>query len=102
MSDNTEYFEVGDKRIEVPKLDIESPVGVDLEAGFQKIAEALSQGQAAVQELALLKPTLALAISKLPRKQIRIDNHAEFGEWELQVKKEASGAIIIRAVKAGA
>jgi hypothetical protein len=99
VSDNTEYFEVGDKRIEVPKLDIESPVGEDLEAGFQKIAEALSQGQAAVQELALLKPALALAISKLPLKQLKIDSFSEFGEWELQMKKDNNGAIYIRAVK---
>lgn len=60
-------------------------------------------GQAAVEELALLKPILALAISKLPKKQLKLSltDQTKLDEWDLQMKKESlSGAVVFRAVKA--
>ena len=60
-------------------------------------------GQDAIEELALLKPVLALAISKLPKKQLKLSlsDMATLHELDLQYKAEGkSGAIMFRAVKA--
>ena len=73
----------------------------ELSAESHALLEALTEGQAAIQELALLKPTLALAISKLEKKQIKVGPHSELGQWALQAKQEQDGmAIVFRAVKA--
>lgn len=84
--------------LQVPPLSDEVPP--KMTETFEQLTAALQQGQAAVQELAMLKPALALAISKLPRKQLKIDAHAELGEWMLQGKTEGNGATILRAVRA--
>jgi hypothetical protein len=68
-----------------------------------QINKALVQGQAAIEELALLKPILALAISKLPKQQLKLSltDQTRLSDLDLQVKKEEkSGAILLRAVKA--
>jgi hypothetical protein len=67
-----------------------------------KIAD-LEEVQEALKELALLKPVLALAISKLPKQQLKLSltEQATIGELALQMKhEEKSGAILFRAVKA--
>lgn len=66
-------------------------------------AENYAAGQAAIEELAMLKPILALAISKLPKKQLKLglfEQAAAKIDWDLQFKAESSGAIVFRAVKA--
>jgi hypothetical protein len=67
-----------------------------------KIAD-LEEVQEALKELALLKPVLAQAISKLPKQQLKLSlkEQATIGELALQMKhEEKSGAILFRAVKA--
>jgi hypothetical protein len=66
-------------------------------------AQNYALGQAAIEELKLLKPVLALAISKLPKQQLKLSlsEQATIGELALQMKhEEKSGAILFRAVKA--
>ena len=72
-------------------------------SGIEELTRQFAEGQAAIQELALLKPTLALALSKLPKKQIKLSltDQTTLGDYELQAKREEkSGAILLRAVKA--
>lgn len=72
---------------------------------WEQLQQNLIMGQAAIEELALLKPILALAISRLSndKKQLKVSltDQANLGEWDLQMKQETkSGAIVFRAVKA--
>lgn len=62
----------------------------------------LEEVQEALKELELLKPVLALAISKLPKSQLKLTlkEQTTVGEFALQMKQESSGAIVFRAVKA--
>lgn len=90
---------MGKKLTETVLIPFVDEVVPELRGNFQRLAEALEQGQAAIEELALLKPTLALAISKLPKSQIKVDQHAELGAWKLEAKSESNGAIVLRAVK---
>ena len=61
----------------------------------------IEQGQAAVAELAQLKPLFAWAVSCLPGKQLKISlsEQTRLGELDLQFKAESSGTIVFRAVK---
>jgi hypothetical protein len=70
---------------------------------IEQLATRYAEGQAAIEELKLLKPVLALAISKLPKQQLKLSlrEQATIGELALQMKhEEKSGAILFRAVKA--
>lgn len=72
-------------------------------ADLDAMKETLAIAVAAHQELALLKPVLAFAISKLPKQQLKLTltEQATIGELALQMKHEGkSGAILFRAVKA--
>lgn len=67
-----------------------------------EIIHNLSEGAAAKQELAVLKPVLAYALSKLERKQLRVraeemDTLAD--SYTLQAKSDGQGGIILRSVK---
>jgi hypothetical protein len=69
---------------------------------MQELQEALIEGQAAIEELNTLKPVLALAISKLPKQQLKISlsEQAKLNELGLQMKREEkSGAVLLRSVK---
>lgn len=75
----------------------------ELSPVWDKLKRDLIEGQAAIEELALLKPILALAINKLPTQQLKLSltDQAHLGELDLQMKQESkSGAIWLRAVKA--
>ena len=65
-----------------------------------KVAD-LEEVQEALKELELLKPVLALAISKLPKQQLKLTlkEQTTIGELALQMKQETNGAILFRAVK---
>lgn len=61
----------------------------------------MAEGEAAAQELAVLKPVLAYALSKLDRKQLRVraeemDTLAE--RFTMQAKSDGQGGIILRSV----
>jgi hypothetical protein len=70
---------------------------------IQELEQIAIEGQAALAELSVLKPVLALAISKLPKQQLKLslEQQAKMDELEVQMKQESkSGAIVFRAVKA--
>lgn len=70
---------------------------------LEVFAQNYAAGQAAIEELELLKPVLAYAISKLDRKQLKVslsEQGALVNDWALQMKQEKNGAIVFRAVKA--
>lgn len=67
----------------------------------EQLGSALANGQAAIEELNLLKPILALALSKLPKKQLHVtlSEHATLGEkFAMQAKADGNGGIILRSV----
>lgn len=69
---------------------------------WETLAQNYAAGQAAIEELALLKPILALAISKLDKQQLKLSltDQANLGDLDLQMKQESkSGAIVFRAVR---
>lgn len=73
----------------------EAPVGVD------DVVRQLAAGKAAIDELNMLKPAFGLALSKLPRKQLRIrlEDAATMGEkYGVQAKSDGQGGIILRSV----
>lgn len=70
---------------------------------MEELQQALIEGQAAIEELRILKPVLARAISKLPKRQFKLSlsDQGNLDEWDLQMKREEqSGALVFRAVKA--
>jgi hypothetical protein len=77
---------------------------VSAEERLKSFAENYALGQEAIAELALLKPVLAYAISKLDRKQLKVslsEQGSLVNDWDLQMKQEPkSGAIVFRSVKA--
>jgi hypothetical protein len=67
-----------------------------------EILQRITEGEDAKRELAILKPTLAYALSKLPKKQLRV--RAEEMEtladtFTMQAKSDGQGGIILRSVK---
>lgn len=73
---------------------VESPMVDDL-------IRQMTEGKAAKDELAVLKPVLAYALSKLERKQLRVraeemDTLAE--KYTLQAKSDGQGGIVLRSV----
>jgi hypothetical protein len=67
-----------------------------------EIIQQLSEGRSAKEELAILKPVLAFALSKLPRKQLRVraeDMDTIGEEYLMQSKSDGQGGIILRSVK---
>ena len=69
---------------------------------IEALAQNYALGQAAIAELELLKPILALAISKLPKQQLKLTltEQSNLSDLDLQMKQEEkSGAIVFRAVK---
>ena len=73
----------------------EAPIGVD------DVIQQLHKGAEAIKELNLLKPAFGLALSKLPRKQLRIRmaEAATMGEqYGVQAKSDGQGGIILRSV----
>mgnify|MGYP003574934858 CR=1 FL=1 len=77
------------------------PEDTALGDSMQQLINDFAEGQAAIQELALLKPTLALALSKLPKQQLKLSltDQTSLGDYELQAKREQNGSIVLRAVK---
>lgn len=72
-----------------------------LEEGINSIVQQVSEGAAAKAELAVLKPVLAYALSKLERKQLRVraeemDTLAE--KYTMQAKSDGQGGIVLRSV----
>jgi hypothetical protein len=67
------------------------------------ILRKITEGEDAKRELAILKPTLAYALSKLPKKQLRIraEEMDTIGDtFTMQAKSDGNGGIILRSVKA--
>lgn len=72
------------------------------EDGVNGLIQKLVEGNAAKDELAVLKPVLAFALSKLEKKQLRVraeemDTLAE--TYTMQAKSDGQGGIILRSVK---
>lgn len=68
---------------------------------LKRLGNALATGQAAIEELNLLKPIFALALSKLPKKQLHVtlEQQATLGEqFAMQAKSDGNGGIILRSV----
>lgn len=68
---------------------------------LEEMVRTLTEGTAAKQELAILKPVLAYALSKLPKKQLRVrgevmDTLAD--SYHVQAKSDGKGGIILRSV----
>ena len=70
---------------------------------IERLAENYALGQAAIEELAMLKPILALALYNLPKQQLKVTltDQANLGKLDLQMKAETSGALVFRAVRSG-
>ena len=71
---------------------------------MEEFAKAYAEGQAAIAELEVAKQVLALAISKLPKQQLKLSvtEQTKLHELALQQKLESqSGAIVFRAVRSG-
>lgn len=61
----------------------------------------LAEGKAAKDELAVLKPVLAYALSKLERKQLRVraaDMDTLAAKYTLQAKADGQGGLVLRSV----
>lgn len=75
----------------------------DSEGRLEQFAQDYAQAKADQAELETAKQVLALALSKLDRKQLKISltDQAKLGtEWAVQMKREEkSGAVLFRAVK---
>lgn len=72
------------------------------EFGVSDIVRNLHEGKAAKDELAILKPAFAYALSKLERKQLRVraEDMEHIGEtYTLQAKSDGQGGIVLRSVK---
>lgn len=77
-----------------------TPYGI--EAGIDDMIWQLAEGKSAKDELAVLKPVLAYALSKLEKKQLRVraeemDTLAD--RYTMQAKSDGQGGIILRSVK---
>lgn len=69
---------------------------------INQIIQGLAEGKSAKDELAVLKPVLAFALSKLPKKQLRVraeemDTLAD--TYLMQSKSDGNGGVILRSVK---
>lgn len=72
------------------------------DSGLQEMIQQFSEGQAAIQELELLKPVLALVIAKYADGEVEISltEQAQLGDvYALQVRANERGAIQLRAVE---
>lgn len=70
---------------------------------INQIVQSLAEGKSAKDELAVLKPVLAFALSKLPKKQLRVraeDMDTMADTYSMQSKSDGAGGIILRSVKA--
>jgi hypothetical protein len=79
-------------------FDGESPT----EEKVNEVLRRITEGEDAKRELAVLKPALAYALSKLPKKQLRLraDDMETLGErFAMQSKSDGQGGIILRSVK---
>jgi hypothetical protein len=77
------------------------PVEEEPNPVLEDIVRQLHEGAAAIQELNMLKPTLGLLLTKLPKKQLRIrlEDAATMGEkYGVQAKSDGAGGIILRSV----
>lgn len=86
----TEYFD------EVPPI---TPYGI--EAGIDDIVRQMAEGKAAKDELAVLKPVLAFALSRLPKRQLRVradEMDTLASRFQMQSKSDGQGGIILRSV----
>lgn len=72
-------------------------------SAIEQLARDYLEAKADQEELEkVLRPILALAISRLPQKQLKVSlaDQAKLGELDLQMKVESkSGAVWFRAVK---
>ena len=65
------------------------------------IVKQLHEGKSAKDELAVLKPVLAYALSKLERKQLRVraeEMDTLASKYNMQAKSDGQGGIILRSV----
>ena len=72
------------------------------EEKVNEVIQKLAEGSSAKEELAVLKPVLAFALSKLPKRQLRVraeemDTIAD--SYLMQSKSDGQGGIILRSVK---
>jgi len=66
------------------------------------VLRRLTAGEDAKRELVILKPTLAYALSKLDKKQLRVraaDMETLSAMYTMQAKSDGNGGIILRSVK---
>lgn len=97
--ENQEAVELAEHDNKLSPLQDEQPVEP---FGVEDIVKGLHEGKAAQDELAVLKPAFAYALSKLERKQLRIrqEDMQQIGEtYALQAKSDGAGGIILRSVK---
>lgn len=69
---------------------------------LEDIVKRLHEGKTAKDELGILKPAFAYALSKLERKQLRIraEDMEHIGEtYTLQAKSDGAGGIVLRSVR---
>lgn len=62
----------------------------------------MAEGDEAKRELAMLKPTLAYALYKLPKRQLRIradEMEKLASSYAIQAKSDGQGGVILRSVK---
>lgn len=79
-----------------------APDAYDHPSTLQDMIQQFSEGQAAIQELELLKPVLALVIAKYADGEVEISltEQAQLGDvYALQVRANERGAIQLRAVE---
>lgn len=72
------------------------------EEKVNEVLRRITEGEDAKRELAVLKPALAYALSKLEKKQLRIrsEDMDTLGErFAMQAKSDGQGGIILRSVK---
>jgi len=72
------------------------------EEKVNEVLRRITEGEDAKRELAILKPTLAYALSKLEKKQLRVraEDMATLGDrFDMQAKSDGNGGIILRSVK---
>jgi hypothetical protein len=72
------------------------------EEKVNEIVRKMTEGEDAKRELAILKPTLAYALSKLEKKQLRVraEEMQTLGDrFGIQAKSDGQGGIILRGVK---
>lgn len=72
------------------------------EERVNEVLRRIAEGEDAKRELGMLKPTLAYALSKLEKKQLRVraeDMETLADRFAMQAKSDGQGGVILRSVK---